>query len=82
MGKQILIVQGCGRFLLDLSSGAILLSVCLSELTSVSTTAECRYQVATETPTARPPQIGKTGHLERSYAFGQELYPAELTQKN
>lgn len=29
-----------------------------------------------------PPQIGKTGHLERAYAFGRELYPAELTQKN
>lgn len=32
-----------------------------------------------------PPQIGKTGHLERAYAFGQELYPAatdgQTTQK-
>ena len=32
--------------------------------------------------TNSPPQIGKTGHLERAYAFGQELYSAELTQKN
>ena len=32
-----------------------------------------------------PPQIGKTGHLERAYAFGRELYPAatdgQTTQK-
>lgn len=32
-----------------------------------------------------PPQIGKTGHLERAYTFGRELYPEvdeQNTQKN
>ncbi len=27
-----------------------------------------------------PPQISKTDHLERAYAFGQKLYPAETEQ--
>ena len=29
-----------------------------------------------------PPQIGKTGHLERAYTFGRELYPAEGDEQN
>ena len=29
-----------------------------------------------------PPQIDKTGHLERAYAFGRELYPAETDEQN
>ena len=29
-----------------------------------------------------PPQIGKTGHLERVYTFGRELYPAEAGEQN
>ena len=28
-----------------------------------------------------PPQIGKTGHLERAYTFGRELYP-EVGEQN
>ena len=29
-----------------------------------------------------PPQIDKTGHLERAYTFGRELYPAEAGEQN
>ena len=29
-----------------------------------------------------PPQINKTGHLERAYTFGRELYPAETDGQN